>query len=91
MKQLMYKIMLTCKQATFYSSTRNFQKLPFVRSIQLKLHLMMCEGCHKFDHQNQIIDQSMVDFHQNNNLQSEENLSPEKKSQIKYTVNQEIR
>ena len=91
MKKLMYKIMLTCKQATFLSSIRSFQKLKFVHRIQLKLHFMACKTCHDFDHQSQIIDRSMVNFYQNTNFQSEESLSEEKISQIKETVNQHIK
>lgn len=83
--------MLTCKQATFYSSVKNFRKLPFVRSVQLKMHLMMCESCHEFDHQSQVIDQSMLDLHQNLQLQSEEQLTEEKKSEIEATVKQAIK
>ena len=91
MKKLMYKIVLTCKQATYYSAVKSFRKLPFVRSMQLKIHMMMCKNCHEFDHQSQVIDQSLADLHQNLQLQSEEVLSKEKKSQIKSTVNQLIK
>ncbi|MCF6357433.1 MAG: hypothetical protein L3J54_06450 [Draconibacterium sp.] len=91
MKKLMYKIMLTCKQATFYSSVKSFKKLKLVHRIQLKLHLSMCKSCHEFDHQNQIIDKSMTDFYKGKHLHSEETLSEEKKSQIKITVNQYIK
>lgn len=91
MKKLMDKIMLTCKQATFFSSKKNFQKLKFVHRLQLKIHFMACTSCHKFDHQSQIIDKSMVDFYQNTNLQSEECLSKEKFSRIKSVVNQHIK
>ncbi len=90
MKKLMYKIMLTCKQATFYSSIKSLSRISIVRRIQLKMHLMMCKSCHEFDHQSQIIDQSMVDFNQNEDLQSEEGLSKEKISIIKKAVNQHI-
>ena len=83
--------MLTCKKATFYSSIKRFQKLSFVHRIQLKMHLMMCKDCHEFDHQSQIIDQSMVDFNQNGTFQSEEKLSKGKISTIKTTVNQHIK
>ena len=90
MKKLMYKIMLTCKQATFYSSIKSFRKLNLVHRIQLKLHLSMCKSCQEFDHQSQLIDQSMDSFYKNEQNISEENLSEEKKSQIKATVNQYI-
>lgn len=82
--------MLTCKQATFYSSIKSFKKLSVVHSIQLKLHLMMCKSCHDFDHQTRVIDKSLVDFIKNEQLTSNPSLSDEKKSQIKAAVNQHI-
>ena len=88
MKKLMYKIVLTCKQATFFSSVKNFKKLRFIQRFQLKLHFMLCKSCHEFDHQSQIIDQTLDDFHQNKNLQSEKTLSKEKTLQLKELVNQ---
>jgi hypothetical protein len=91
MKKLMNKIMLTCKQATFYSSIKSFQKLNLVRQIQLKLHFMACKACHDFDHQSQIIDQSLLDFQQNNRLQSKEKLSEEKTLQLKNLINQHLK
>ena len=89
--KLMNKIMLTCKQATFISSNRRFKHINFTDQIKHKLHLMICEACRAFDKQSRIIDQSMDDIYQNNQLLSEENLSPEKKSQIKDTINQSIK
>lgn len=91
MTNLMDKIMLSCKQATFFSSVRNIQKLKPIRRIQLKLHLMTCPDCRKFDKQSLFIDQSLIEFHKNYYLLSEEKLSKEKKSQIKTVVNQEIK
>ncbi|NOR75285.1 MAG: hypothetical protein GQ525_09005 [Draconibacterium sp.] len=90
MMRLMQIIILSCKQATFYSSIKNFKKINLIRRIQLKLHLLMCDSCHEFDHQSNIIDQSLVNFSKTNQIISEKNLSEEKKSQIKATVNQHL-
>lgn len=87
----MQKIMLSCKQTTFFSSVKRFNKLKWVNRIQHRLHLMMCPNCLEFDKQSQIIDQSMDDLHKNTQLLSEDILSPEKISQIKTTVNQQIK
>lgn len=83
--------MLTCKQATFYSSIKSFQQLKWARRIQLKMHLLMCKDCHEFDHQSQIIDQSMSDLFNTAQLDPQEKLSGEKIEQIKDTVNQQIK
>lgn len=83
--------MLTCKQATFYSSIKSIQKLNLVHLIQLKLHLMACKDCHEFDHQSQIIDQVLISFYHNNKLQSEESLSQEKITELKDLINQQVK
>jgi len=85
--KLMQKIMLSCKQATFFSSIKSFRELKLVNKIQLKLHLMMCKNCAEFDKQSQIIDNSLHDFHSNKQLLSKESLSSEKIQGIKSTVN----
>ena len=86
MKKLIYIIILSCKQATFYSSIKRFRKLSWVKIIQLRMHFMMCEACHEFDHQNDLIDKSLSDFQKNKNLHSAEKISAEKKSEIKAEV-----
>ncbi len=90
MTKLMQIIFLSCKQATFYSSIKNYKKLNLLHRIQLKLHLSMCENCHEFDHQSQLIDKSLEKFNNTNQITSEETLSKEKKLQIKQTVIQHI-
>ncbi len=87
----MQKIMLSCKQATFFSSVKNYRKLNVMNRIQLKLHLMACKNCYEYDRQSQIIDKKLSDFQNNNQLLSEEKLSAEKISLIKTSVNQHIK
>lgn len=88
MMKLMQIIVLSCKQATFYSSIKNYKKLNLIRRLQLKLHLSMCDSCHEFDHQSEIIDKSLANFGKNGHTHSSEILSEEKKSEIKATVYQ---
>jgi hypothetical protein len=90
MMRLMDKIMLSCKQATFFSSVKNYKKLKVMQKIQLRMHLSMCQGCKEFDRQSQIIDDSMAEIQKEGYLQSEETLAKEKKSQIKSTINQHL-
>ena len=87
---LMHKIVLSCKQATFYSSVQAYKKLKKLARMQHKLHLMMCPSCKRFDNQSKIIDQSMQDLHQNKQFLSDELLSSDKKTEIKSSVNQHI-
>lgn len=86
----MYKILLTCKQATFFSSIKSYQQLNLVCRIQLKMHMLMCKNCHEFDHQSQMIDQSISDLFNVTHLNIGEKLSTEKMLQLKEAVNQQI-
>ncbi|MFW6310456.1 MAG: zf-HC2 domain-containing protein [Prolixibacteraceae bacterium] len=86
MKNMMNKIMLTCRKATFYSSVKNYKKLSRREHIQLNAHLMMCPHCRRFNKQSELIDKNISRF-LINGRQSEEQLSEEKKSEIKNTVN----
>ncbi len=89
--KLMQKIMLSCKQATFFSSVKNFRKLNSLNRVQLKLHLMACKNCYKFDKQSQIIDKKLSDVQNNIQLLSKERLAAEKIALIKKSVNQSIK
>lgn len=89
MKNMMSKIMLTCKKATFYSSIKNYEKLSRRHRIQLNAHLMMCAHCRRFSRQSDLIDKNISRFSLNGR-QTEENLSEEKKSEIKNTINQNL-
>ena len=91
MKKLIHKIILTCKEATFYSSIKSFKKLKLIHRIQLKFHFMVCKSCHDFDHQSKFIDSSLADYYKNGQLHSDEILSAEKKAQILSTVNQHVK
>jgi len=82
--------MLSCKQATFISSIKNYKKLKWMQKIQLSMHLLMCPNCKEFDRQSQIIDDTMAEIQKEGHLQSNENLSSDKKSQINSTVNQHL-
>lgn len=91
MKNLMYKIMLTCKQATFYSSVSSMVKIPFVRRMQLRMHFMACKACHDFDHHMKTIDKALVSSYMDEQLLSNEHLPEEKKAEIQSTLNQSLK
>ncbi|WP_319483048.1 hypothetical protein [uncultured Draconibacterium sp.] len=91
MMNLMHKIMLSCKQATFYSSIKSFHNIGWLKKQQLNIHLMMCSGCKAFDQQSDLIDKSMEYFSTNDTHLSPLTLSKEKKAAIKKSVNQLIK
>ena len=82
---------LSCLNATYYISIKKFKKIGALKKLQLKIHLSMCEACHDFDHQNQIIDKTMQKFSNATEFLENENLSEDKKSEIKAIVNQHNR
>ena len=43
--------MLNCHDATFLMSQRRERKLSFSELMKLRLHVGMCSGCAKFEHQ----------------------------------------
>ena len=93
MMKLMQILVLSCWQATYYSSIKSFKKISVVRRMQLWMHLHMCKDCHEFDHQSELIDNSISHL-QNNSLSilnSEHSLSEEKILQLKSTVNQHLK
>ena len=89
--KMMEKIMLDCKQATFFSSIRSLKKLSWIQRIQLHLHLMVCKGCKKFDYQSKYIDHALTEIQQNTALQSDEILGEGKKSEIEHTIIQKLK
>ena len=88
MQKLMDKIMLTCRQSTFYSAIKNNRKLGLRETIKHRLHLRVCKACRQFDQQSDQIDKSMYDFLFNEELLAEEILPPEKKSILKDKLDQ---
>jgi len=50
--------MLTCKQATQLMSEKQDRELGTPEKISLKFHLLMCNGCRRYDQQMNIIHQA---------------------------------
>lgn len=90
MMKLMDKMILSCKQATFYCSVKNFKKIGWLKKIQLKIHLKMCRDCFLFNQQSELIDKTIEKFNTTCPNSNTPNLTPEKKSNLKATVNKGI-
>lgn len=87
----MNKIILSCKQATFYSSIKSFRQIGWIKKLQLKVHFMMCPGCKMFNRQSELIDKGIEYFSTDTPSQPKTSLSDEKKSALKNTVDQSIK
>lgn len=84
---MMTKLMLSCKEATYLISIKSFRRLRIIESITLRMHLMACIYCRRFNRQNKVIDQGIKDI-----LHPEHEhlhrLSKEKKEELQNTINQ---
>lgn len=72
-------IWLTCKKATFLVSKKEEGKLTPIESIQLKLHLGICDFCTRFEKQTKFFSRHARHLHEHNNI----TLSKEKKEHIR--------
>ena len=84
---MMNKLMLTCEQSTYLMSIKSFRKLKLTEAFKLRMHLLACIYCRRFNRQNKIIDSGIKDL-----LHPEHEhlhrLSKEKKEEIQKTINQ---
>jgi hypothetical protein len=70
---------IPCREATRLISQAMERKLTWRESIQLKLHLAVCELCQMFAKQIRGLHELLGSYHP----QEEERLSPESKAQLK--------
>ena len=64
MNNVMHRIMLSCDNATFFMTKKDYQKLSCKENVQLKMHLMGCKFCRTFNDQNVIISDKIKMLHQ---------------------------
>lgn len=86
MNSAMHYMMLSCDTATFYITKSEYQKLSCKENIQLKVHLMGCKFCRKFDQQNTILSDNLNKLQQN---PPQAELSPEKKAEIEKVLKEQ--
>lgn len=54
--------MLNCQQVTHLLSQAQDRELRWTEKLPLKLHLMMCAGCHNFRQQMDVLRQAMRQY-----------------------------
>ncbi len=59
MKKLMNILFLSCFKATELVEKKLQVKLSFTEKLQLKLHLMMCDACSKYEKQSLILEKGI--------------------------------
>ncbi len=77
--------MLKCKQITELASNSLDTSIPWLKRLQIKLHLMMCETCYQYIKQIKFIQNTIsgIEKHQENIF-----LSVEAKKRIQAKLNQ---
>jgi len=86
-KKMMHRMVYSCDVATFYITKSEYQKLTFMENLRLRMHLMGCEFCRRFQDQNtmitRFIDVQKID-------RSSLKMRKEKKIEIKKELDKQI-
>ena len=83
-------IYLSCKQATYYSSIKQFKRLSAFRKFQLKLHNKICPDCLLFEEQSELIDMTLEKLHNYVPIDLEQKFSQEKKDAIQHAIEKQL-
>ncbi len=81
--------MLSCEDATLLVSIKPFRKLKLMERIQLRLHLLACVYCRRFDKQNHLINHGINELLKNGHSHLE-CMPKEKKEAIQRAVDQSL-
>ncbi|MGB9702379.1 MAG: hypothetical protein ACPL1A_06600 [Candidatus Kapaibacteriota bacterium] len=60
--KLLKSMMLSCQKATELIEEKQLYKLDFVKEIQLKMHLSVCNACKKYSKQSELINDLLSYF-----------------------------
>ena len=60
MNRAMQYMMLSCDNATFLMTKKDYQKLKCKENLQLRMHLMGCKFCRAFNKQNAILSEHLA-------------------------------
>lgn len=79
--KMMNAFVLSCEEATFLMTKKQFKKLSLIKSLQLRIHLMTCKLCRRFEIQNESIQQFWREFEHKH-----QHLSDEKKEELQNII-----
>jgi len=82
-----YKISLTCKEATAASSMKEEGKLSLFLAVRLFLHYMSCPPCRRFINQFKLILKGIRSYRRTASDKPLHHLSPEKKQSLQEKIN----
>jgi len=84
---MLHKILYSCEEATKLTVKKGETKLTFSQRLRLKMHLLICDACRRFDIQNTWIDSQLSKMSGG----QEVCLDNVKKHQIKQSLEAEIK
>jgi|LGVD01.1.fsa_nt_gb hypothetical protein len=87
-KNTMYKMMISCDKATYYSDMSQYKKLNFSEKIKFETHLLSCKPCSDYHKQNKIITEKIKSFSLEHSLV--DRLSADKKRRMKREIEKNI-
>ena len=86
----MYKMMIDCNQASFYSNKSQYENLSTIENIKFKSHLMACTPCSDYNKQNKIISSKLNNLKEIATQEQELKMDELKKSEIKENINKSL-
>ena len=88
LKNIMYKMMISCDKATFYSDISQYKKLSLAEQVKFKTHLVSCKPCSDYHKQNEILSERIkkVSIDNSNGIE----LSKAKKVEFKNDIEKNI-
>lgn len=82
--KMMNALMLSCEEATLLMTKKQYERLPLLKNMQLRIHLMTCKLCRRFEIQNDAIQQFWTEFENQH-----QHLSDEKKKEIQHSIEEQ--
>lgn len=85
MKRVKNSIMLNCETASMFISKSEYEKLSFWDNFRLKLHLLSCKFCRRFNIQSKFLSESLHQLaHDHEHIHH--CLTPEQKEKLQKSI-----
>jgi hypothetical protein len=82
-----YRLKLTCKEATYFSSQKEEGKLFFFMRVRLWMHYISCPPCRRFINQCKLIAKKIRTYRDGLSITPTHQLTPEKKQSLQDEIN----
>ena len=88
LKNKMYKMMISCDKATFYSDISQYKKLSVAEQVKFRSHLVSCKPCSDYHKQNKILSETIkkVSIDNANEIALSEGKKVEFKNEIEKNI-----